>query len=971
MRTTSILSRNLLSRIATVVATGSLLLAASSCGGSAATSMTAPTQIVRCGIAMQTVDAPLPAEGGTASIAVTAARECAWSASAEGAWLTIRSGASGQGDGAVEFVAAVNPDPQMRRGSIIANGQRTEVSQAAGTCEIVLGQSAASFGQAGGSGQLQVRASSSMCAWSAATTADWIQLRTTSGQGNGALSFDVPASTAPPRSATITVAGQTFSVTQSEGCTYAISPASQSVPSSGGGGAIAITTAPACPWTAATNASWLTVTPAAGRGPSPVTFSVAATSGRSRSGTAIVAGETFTVAQSQGCAYVVQPATGQVGSSGGTVSFNVTANRECDWSAASNDSWITLQGLSSGSGEGTVRLSVAATTGPGRSGSVTIAGQRIAITQSPGCSFSITPESATAPSAASTGKVTVSAGSGCAWTASSNAPWLTIASGSAGSGSGEVQYAAAATAGPARSGTITVAGRTFTLNQGEGCAFTLSPTFTTIDDDGGQGSFAVQAGSGCGWSATSTVPWVTISSGASGTGDGTVRFTAGRNTGPSRSGAITAAGKTFTVSQGNGCSIALASPTFNAPAAGGSGAVGVTAGSGCSWTATSNANWLSITSGAAGTGNGTVGFTAAANNGPLRSDTLTIGGRTFTVSQAENCSLTIAPERVTMAAAAGDTNVAVTTVSGCPWSSSSSTPWISVAAGSSGSGSGTVKLTVQVNSGAARSGSATIAGRTFTIDQNSGCAFAITPTSQTMAASGGSLPVTVTSPGGCTWTASSQAPWLSVTSGASGSGGGTVQVEVQANTGAQRLGTATIAGQTFTVMQDGGCSYVVSPESLTAGAAGGPARVDISTGSSCGWSAVNAVGWIAVSGAAAGSGSGGVDLSIAPNAGPARSGTIAVAGRTVTVTQDSGCTFSLSATSQTMGASGGAGSVSVTAGTGCAWTAVSAAPWLVITDGASGSGPGAVQFIVEANATGAPRSGTLNIANVAFTLTQQ
>jgi hypothetical protein len=933
--------------------------------------MTAPTQIVRCSIAMQTVDAPLPAEGGTASVAVTAARECAWSASAEGAWLTIKSGASGQGDGAVEFVATVNPDPQMRRGSITANGQRTEVSQSAGTCEIVLGQSAASFGQGGGSVQLQVRASSSMCAWSAATAADWIQLRTTSGQGNGTLSFDVPASTAPPRSATITVAGQTFSVTQSEGCTYAIAPASQSVPPSGGGGAIAITTAPACPWTAATNATWLTVTPASGRGPSAVTFSVAATSGRSRSGTAIVAGETFTVTQSQGCAYVVQPATGQVGSSGGTLSFSVTANRECDWSAASNDSWITLQDRSSGAGEGTVGLIVAATTGPARSGSATIAGQRIAISQSPGCAFSISPESATASSAASTGKVTVSAGSGCAWTASSNAPWLTIAAGRTGSGNGEVQYAAAATTGPARSGTLTIAGRTFTLNQGEGCAFTLSPTSTTIDDDGGQGSFAVQTGSGCGWSAASTVPWVTISSGASGTGEGTVRFTASRNTGPSRSGAITAAGKTFTVSQGNGCSIALASTTFNAPVAGGSGTVEVTAGGGCSWTATSNANWLSIASGAAGTGNGTVGFTAAANNGPQRSDTLTIGGRTFTVSQAENCRFTLASERVTMSAAAGETNVAVTTAAGCPWSSSSGAPWISVAAGSSGSGSGTVKLAVQLNSGAARSGSATIAGRTFTIDQSSGCSFAITPTSQTVAASGGSVAVTVTSAGGCAWTASSQVPWLSVPLGASGSGGGTVQVDVQANTGAPRLGTATIAGQTFTVMQDGGCSYVVSPESLTAGAGGGAARVDISTGSSCGWSAVNAVGWITVSGAASGNGSGGVDLSIAPNAGPARSGMVTVAGRTVTVTQDSGCAFSLSATSQTMAASGGASSVSVTAGTGCAWTAVSAAPWLVITDGASGSGAGTVQFTVEANATGTPRSGTLNIATVAFTLTQQ
>ena len=90
------------------------------------------------------------------------------------------------------------------------------------------------------------------------------------------------------------------------------------------------------------------------------------------------------------------------------------------------------------------------------------------------------------------------AGSGCAWTASINASWLTIASGSTGSGNGEVQYGAAATTGPARSGTLTIAGRTFTLNQGEGCAFMLSPTSTTINDDGGQGSFTVQTGSGCG-----------------------------------------------------------------------------------------------------------------------------------------------------------------------------------------------------------------------------------------------------------------------------------------------------------------------------------------------------------------------------------------------------------------------------------------------------------------------------------------
>jgi hypothetical protein len=53
------------------------------------------------------------------------------------------------------------------------------------------------------------------------------------------------------------------------------------------------------------------------------------------------------------------------------------------------------------------------------------------------------------------------------------------------------------------------------------------------------------------------------------------------------------------------------------------------------------------------------------------------------------------------------------------------------------------------------------------------------------------------------------------------------------------------------------------------------------------------------------------------------------------------------------------------------WTAVSGVPWITITDGASGSGGGNVQFAVEPNATGAARSGILTIAGAAFTLNQQ
>lgn len=69
--------------------------------------------------------------------------------------------------------------------------------------------------------------------------------------------------------------------------------------------------------------------------------------------------------------------------------------------------------------------------------------------------------------------------------------------------------------------------------------------------------------------------------------------------------------------------------------AGGNGAVTVTALAGCAWTAVSNASWITVTAGASGSGNGTVGYTVGAIKPKRRTGTLTIAGRTFTVTQTK------------------------------------------------------------------------------------------------------------------------------------------------------------------------------------------------------------------------------------------------------------------------------------------------------------------------------------------------
>jgi hypothetical protein len=62
--------------------------------------------------------------------------------------------------------------------------------------------------------------------------------------------------------------------------------------------------------------------------------------------------------------------------------------------------------------------------------------------------------------------------------------------------------------------------------------------------------------------------------------------------------------------------------------------------------------------------------------------------------------------------------------------------------------------------------------------------------------------VSVQASNGCSWTATSNVTFITVTSGASGTGNGTVVFQVQPNTTAQiRMGSLTIAGQTFSVTQ--------------------------------------------------------------------------------------------------------------------------------------------------------------------------
>ncbi len=167
------------------------------------------------------------------------------------------------------------------------------------------------------------------------------------------------------------------------------------------------------------------------------------------------------------------------------------------------------------------------------------------------------------------------------------------------------------------------------------CSFSLSPTSRSVGAGATSGSIAVSAGSTCSRNAVSSAGWLTITSGGTGTGNGTINYGVATNTSQAaRTATIAVGGATFTLTQSGTCGYQVSPSSQSFPPAGGNGTVTVNVGSGCSWTATRSGNWITITSGANGSGNGLVRYRVSSNgSSPPRSGTLTVGGHPVTISQ--------------------------------------------------------------------------------------------------------------------------------------------------------------------------------------------------------------------------------------------------------------------------------------------------------------------------------------------------
>lgn len=495
--------------------------------------------------------------------------------------------------------------------------------------------------------------------------------------------------------------------------------------------------------------------------------------------------------------------------------------------------------------------------------------------------------------------------------------------------------------------------------------------------------------------------------------------------------------------------LSIASGAATYPGAGGTGMITVTAAAGASWQATSNASWIAITGGASGNGNGTITYSVSANNGAFtRTGTISIGGAAFTIAQAtsgNNCTVSPLQPPASVPGELRNTDCVSTlrpasfayrhTFEGTAGqqvsfllASTSFDPFLLLVgpAGqllasddNSGDGdsaripaSGFLTLpasgiyTIEVAS------SQPLATGSYTLTvqaQSAGpCTVTIAPSSRAVDSNINAGSIAVTAAANCNWTASSNAPWIAVTSAGSGSGLGSVTYSVSANpASAPRSGTITITGNTFTITQSGlpsGCDFIPISLGQTVGG--------VLSSASC-RSSQRGANYFA--GRYSFAASAGQQIALALNSptldtylyligpsgtviaqdddsGPGLSSRIPAsgfftlpqtgiytveattfveaAGGSYSVALTGGCTFTVSPLSQTFSSLTSTGSVSVATTSGCSWSAVSNTSWIVVPAGATVAGAGSAAFLVQANNTGRSRLGTLTVAGSVVTVVQ-
>ena len=365
---------------------------------------------------------------------------------------------------------------------------------------------------------------------------------------------------------------------------------------------------------------------------------------------------------SPACTFTLSATSLTVPAESSSASLTVDTAANCSWTVTSDRGWMTFSGTAARVGTGTVTATLTENTSQSpRTGTLTVAGQAVAVSQSgvaPPCTFRLEPANASWPHEGGSGTFSVITPERCLWSARSEASWVTVTSGQQGTGNGTVSYVVERNRdATARAGTITAADQTFSISEGGetiplNCEYSVAPIeFNVCMAVPYTLTASINTQQGCSWTAVPDASWVTVAGGQSGTGPGTISFTVSDNWDASRRANVMVRWPTPTAGQNlrivqAGCRYAVSSSAIPISAGGGQARFDVIQQSdplecggplqnGCLWRADANVPWITITTSMPQAGDNPVAFTVAANdNAAARTGTITVRDKVVVVTQS-------------------------------------------------------------------------------------------------------------------------------------------------------------------------------------------------------------------------------------------------------------------------------------------------------------------------------------------------
>lgn len=379
----------------------------------------------------------------------------------------------------------------------------------------------------------------------------------------------------------------------------------------------------------------------------------------------------------------------------------------------------------------------------------------------------------------------------------------------------------------------------------------------------------------------------------------------------------------------------------------------------------------------------------------LSREYIRMGGRVIAI---EGLNVTVAPSSLSFradgtATSGSSASLTITTPFAMAWTVTAPT-WVDFTPGSGttalsgGIYTSTVTVSAQINGGANRSGTLTvnIGGGTLTVAVSQTGGLSISPPSVDVSSTSSTGTTSVSAPSGVAWSAvvGSGSAWLSITSGSSGTGNGSVNYNVAQNATSQdRSGWIDITGAglqpvRFTVRQSasaGTTGLSFDPSSVVVSSAGGnfTTRV-VSALADTAWNItiIDGAGWLTAN-PLSGTGTATIGYQVQPwfgtyqregklkvtaNNNPSLTATFTVAINPPAV--------SLSTAPTALGAPSHLSEprvVRITAN--ASWTATPNAPWIVLVPGYSvGSGSAAgedLRFTLNHHNGATPRTGTITV----------